>query len=241
MKHLPTSLALLAVMLFASCNANRITPNDNIVTHNIDVDHGFNALDVDAGIKVIFTQSAKTDVVVEAPDNVVNLLDVTIKSGKLKAGFKPNTRINGSCNVTIYASSPSLNSIDLSSCAEIEIPQGLDCSDRIDIDVSSSAALKISSLKAISINLDCSSASQTEINGIDSKLLTIEASSSAAVTVKGRAANIEIEASSASQVEADGLEAHMGKAEASSAASVNCRVGNLNAVEKSSGSVSNRQ
>ncbi len=240
MKKFILHLLLLAVTSLTSCALQHVTPNSNIITYNVDVNHTFKAMEIDAAVKVIYNQSAKTDVVIETPDNIAPLLSVTIDSDILKVKFKENTAIDGNCNVTIYASSPSIDDIELSSAATLDIKQGLDCDNSIDIDVSSAAFLTIDRLKAMSLDMKSSSSAQISIDKAEVKQMKIETSSASIVKIAGTAKYVNLEASSASQIEASNLKVEIGNCEASSAATINCNVADLKDKKSSSGSVNNK-
>ena len=221
MKHFYPAICVLALAALSSCAIKQVTPSSTFVTFEVAAS-AINAIDASSSIKVIYTQSPKTAILVETPDNLSDMLDITVTSGKLSAGMKPNTNINGSSNVTIHVSSPSIKDIDLSSASSLEIAQGLVAGltgENLSIDSSSSAQVAISAISVSSIDADASSASQ--------------------INLDGQCQSVRFDASSAASIDASGLKAEGGFASASSAASISCNSPNLKTKASSGGSINN--
>ncbi len=237
MKLLYPAMCMLAAATM-SCTINRVTPSSDITTFEINA-ATVNAIDASASIKVIYTQSPKTQIVVDAPDNLTDHLDIKVNEGCLSAGFKSNVALSGSSNVTIHVSSPAISKIDMSSASSLEIPQGLIIDGRLDIDAGSAASVTIAGLKATTINIECNTSAQTSISGIEADTVEAEASTASQIVLAGRCSTVDFEASSAASINAAELSAQTGSAEASSAASINSSVTNLRRSVSSGASINN--
>lgn len=237
MKLLYSAMCILAATAM-SCTVNRVTPSADIATFEIDA-KTVNAIDASASIKVIYTQSPKTQIVVDAPDNLTDHLDIKVKDGCLTAGLKSNLTINGSSNVIVHVSSPAIHNVDMSSAASLEIPQGITIDGKLDIEASTATGVAIAGLKANTVDIECSSSAQVSISGIEADNVEAEAASAAQITLAGQCKTVDYEASSAATINAAGLSAESGTAKASSAASVNSHVTNLRRTASSGGQINN--
>lgn len=235
MKIYSLSLAAIMVLAFASCSTNRVVPSSEVATFEISAGD-VNSIDISSAIKVEYTQSDAITVKVSCPDNLVDMLDVTIKDGRLCARFKPDTMIDGNCGVTITVSAPTLKSIEASSSSRFEMPGSLvqDCS--LMIDASSSANVNLYKLSVSGVDIESSSSSSVDISGVSAGSLEIDCSRSARVSVSDiRALNVEAEASSAATITLSGV-ARAAEYDASSAATINAKRLRVETVESASAS-----
>lgn len=232
----PVICALAISALSWSCSTNRITPNSTFVTFEVAASY-INAIDASSSVKVIYTQAPKSAVIVEAPDNLVGLLDISVKSGTLTAGLKPGALINGNSNVTVHVSSPSLREIDMSSASALEIAQDFAIDGNLSIDASSAASINMSGLVGDNISIDCSSSAIVSISGIRVQAISAEASSAGQICLAGECSSVSFEASSAASINASELTYEGGHASASSAASISSSNPNLHKEVSSGGSI----
>ncbi len=238
MKHFYPAICVLALAALSSCAIKQVTPSSTFVTFEVAAS-AINAIDASSSIKVIYTQSPKTAILVETPDNLSDMLDITVTSGKLSAGMKPNTNINGSSNVTIHVSSPSIKDIDLSSASSLEIAQGLVIDGNLSVDASSAAHISIAGLTGENLSIDSSSSAQVAISAISVSSIDADASSASQINLDGQCQSVRFDASSAASIDASGLKAEGGFASASSAASISCNSPNLKTKASSGGSINN--
>lgn len=110
------------------------------------------------------------------------------------------------------------------------------------IEVSSAARVETDSLVvADELEIDASSAAAVTLRGVSARKVSADASSAAKVTLAGSCRTVDFDASSAAKIDAAGLKAETGSAEASSAAHVETWVsGELQSEASSAGSVSNK-
>lgn len=235
MKTICSVITVLAVSLM-SCSTNRVTPSSTFVTFEVAAS-SVNAIEGSSSIKVIYTQAPKTAVIVEAPDNLADLLDISVKSGVLSAGLKPLANVSGSTNVTVHVSSPSLRKIDMSSASNLEIVQGLVIDGNLSVDASSAASISMTGLIGNNVSIDCSSSARVLISGINVAAVSAEASSAAQIDLAGECRSVSFEASSAASINASELKSEGGHASASSAGSISSGSSNLHKEVSSGGSI----
>lgn len=253
------ALILFLSLGCVSCRVNGVVPSSETV--KFDVSAGvINSIDVETAIAVEFIQSDIVSVSVECPENLSDLLEVKIEDGKLEAGFKSGVSIDGNCNVVIKVSAPSLEEIDASSSASVEIAKGLKQHGPVDIEASSSARVVICGLDAAEVSAESSSSATIDLKGVkaseleldcsssacivavDLACVTVDADASSAATIdlSGSAMYASYEASSAALINARGLVVEkLKKAKSSSAANISCSAKTSGQIiEESSGSVS---
>lgn len=235
MKTIYPLVCLLAVSAM-SCSTNRVTPSSTFVTFEVAAS-SINAIEGSSSINVIYTQAPKTAVIVEAPDNLADLLEISVKSGTLSAGLKPHASVNGSSNVTVHVSSPSLRKIDMSSASSLEVAQGLAIDGNLSVDASSAATVSMNGLSGENISIDCSSSARISISAITVSSVTAEASSAAQIDLSGECSSVRFEASSAASIDASELKSEGGYASASSAGSISSNNPNLHKKVFSGGSI----
>ena len=231
---------LLLAVACLSCRTSAVVPSSEIDTFEVAASK-LNSIDVGAGIC---------------------LLDVKVVNGRLEAGFRSGIVIDGDCGVVINVSSPTLNQIEASSAARVNVASGLRQTGPIDLDVSSSAVVTIAGLDAgdvraeasssatielvgvrtSELELDCSSSARINAGGVECESVDADASSASTIVLSGSAVSATYEASSAASIDAVGLMAgNLKNAKASSAAGIKCSARTKGRIsEESSGSVSVR-
>ncbi|MEZ7497167.1 head GIN domain-containing protein [Flavobacterium sp. Arc3] len=195
-------LVTLTALLFASCNHSinikSITGSGHVTTENRNVNEGFKSIEVSNAIDLIIEQSDKTEITVEADDNLQESITTTIENGVLIIACDYNSFINiESKKVTVKM--PIIESLRASSASSIT---------------------SVNTLKAENINLRTSSASNMNLN-IESDNIECKASSGSSITVDGMALSLEATASSGSDIDANDLLANEVSAVASSGATIN--------------------
>jgi hypothetical protein len=252
---------LLLAVACLSCRTSAVVPSSEIDTFEVAASK-LNSIDVGAGICVEYTRSDAVSVSVSCPDNLSDLLDVKVVNGRLEAGFRSGIVIDGDCGVVINVSSPTLNQIEASSAARVNVASGLRQTGPIDLDVSSSAVVTIAGLDAgdvraeasssatielvgvrtSELELDCSSSARINAGGVECESVDADASSASTIVLSGSAVSATYEASSAASIDAVGLMAgNLKNAKASSAAGIKCSARTKGRIsEESSGSVSVR-
>jgi hypothetical protein len=195
-------LVALTALLFASCNHSinikSITGSGHVTTEKRTVQGDFKSIEVSNAIDLIIEQSDKTEIIVEADDNLQKSITTSVENGVLIVACDYNSFINiESKKVTVKM--PIIESLRASSASSIT---------------------SLNTLKGESINLRTSSASNMNLN-IESDNIECKASSGSSMTIEGMALNLETTASSASAIDASDLLANEVSAKASSGATIN--------------------
>ena len=240
-----TSLLIASAMLAAttSCvfinRAKGVVPSKETVSYNIPAEN-IRAISSSASITVLYTQSETTSVAVECPENLKDLLDITVNNGELDAGFKAGTTINGNSNVTVRVSSPELIEIEASSCSRVTIAEGLTLTGALDIDASSSATVEGQNINVSKLEIEASSASTVVLNNLTAGSVDADASSASNIVLIGQGETAKFEASSAATIAAENFKVdNLSRAKATSAANIRYSANSTGSIkEESAGSVS---
>lgn len=239
-----TISTLLASMMLSSCivtSQRGIIPSTEMTSYDIKATD-IKSISTSASIAVIYTQTHTTSVKVECPENLKDLLDISMDGNCLEAGFKSNTSINGDCNVTVHVSSPELTEIDASSSSRVTIADGLTQTATLDIEASSSASVDIRNITVGSLGADASSAARICLIDLKADTIDAEASSAATIYLSGEGNTAEYEASSAATIDAGEYKvSHLTRAKASSAAGIRYSAQTVGKIkEESAGTVNNQ-
>jgi hypothetical protein len=194
-------IVTLTALLFGSCNQlgeiNSITGSGNVTTEKRTVTDEFKSVEVNKAIDLVIEQSDKTEIIVEADDNLQKEITTTVENGILVITCKYGNFHNvKSKKVTVKM--PVIEGLEASSAATIN------CNTK---------------LKGNSINLVSSSAASIHAT-LEYEKVELSGSSASNQTIKGKAIQTEISASSASVIDAEELLSNDIKAEASSASSI---------------------
>lgn len=194
-------LIALTALLFASCNQSlnikAITGSGHVTTENRNVAGDFKSIEVSNGIDLIIEQSDKTEIIVEADDNLQNSITTTVENGVLIVACDYNSFIDiESKKVTVKM--PVIEALRASSASTIT---------------------GINALKSENITLRTSSAASMNLN-VKSDNISCKSSSGSSINIEGLALNLEVTASSGSDIDANDLLANEVSAVASSGATI---------------------
>jgi hypothetical protein len=194
-------LVALTALLFASCNysinSKSIKGSGHVTTEKRNIEADFKSVDVSNAIDVIIEQSDKTEVIVEADDNLQNSITTKVENGVLIVACDYNSFINiESKKVTV----------------RMPIIQELQAS-------SASSITSVNTLKGEKISLRTSSAATINIQ-IASDNITSKSSSGSTISMEGMAIALEAIASSGSTIDAKGLLTNEVTAKSSSGSSI---------------------
>jgi Protein of unknown function (DUF2807). len=116
-------------MLFSSCiiNGEGITPSKNYITRNYKVTD-FSGIEVNTVGSVYYTQSAdgKTSVEIYGPDNIVELIEVSIKDNTLVLSTAKKNKIKNVKNMKIKITTPQLYNLSFKGVGKVYIEEGLE-------------------------------------------------------------------------------------------------------------------
>lgn len=195
-------LVVLTALLFASCNhsinLNLIEESGNVTTERRVVDGDFKSIEVNNAIDLVIEQSDKTEIVVEADDNLQKHITTKVKNGTLVISCDKNSFTNmKSKKVTVKM--PLIHELEANSGSTIT---------------------SNNTLKGEYIRLNTSSVATMDIT-IESDNITCDTSSGSSITLNGKALQIKTNASSGSEIKADHLLANEVTAAVSSGATIN--------------------
>ena len=215
MKPIQILFLVLAASLTTACqfdiNLGQVNGNGNVLTEERPVSESFTAIRGSAGLDVVLEQGDEAKIVVEADENLLDIIETEIVEGKLKIGTKEN--IGRSKAKKVYVTYTSLNTIEASSGADV---------------------IANSVVKSENLTLDCSSGSDLEVD-IFAKYVIAETSSGADLKVSGKATNLDASASSGSDLNAKDLLVINCTADVSSGAEITVNVKEKLISETSSG------
>lgn len=213
----------LAALLAASCTfvpvGKELRGTGSRVEKDITVTD-FKEIDVCQAINVVYVQRAgRPQVHIEAYENVMPLLSVSVEDGRLHLRYDDSVGSVSDVNTTVTVYAPSLESIEASSAATVQ-------ADTLNV--------------VAELSVEASSAAQVTLGGIRAKAIEADASSAAHIRLSGNCQTVDFDASSAAHIDASALQAETGSAEASSAAGIKaCVSGRFDTETSSAGSVTN--
>lgn len=210
-------VALLFSLFFASCQfstGRSITGSGNITTETRNVAN-FKGISVSNALDVEVEQGDTFEVIVEADDNLQQLITTSVDNGILVIG----TEINNFKNVEakrIKVRMPIISSLEASSSSSIK---------------------SINTLKTEKLLVDASSTGEINIE-VEVDDLTCNSSSAGSIDIKGKALKFKTDSSSGGEIDADSLLANDITADASSGGSMSVHpILTLNANASSGGSI----
>jgi len=191
------SLALILGIIFTmntSCSYgfDGIKGNGNVLKQERDIS-SFSGIEVGGAFKVFLTQGDKESLVVEADENLMDVIDTEVRGNTLK--IKTTEDIRDYKTLNVYITFKDLSELDISGACQLNGENKFKLGD-IDMDCSgaSDVSLKLSAGK---MNLDCSGASNMDLFGT--------------------AESIDMDISGASHLDASDLEVKMCNADVSGA------------------------
>lgn len=194
-QFLQISLALAFLLaITSSCTfaGDGIKGNGNVVKQERDIS-SFSGLDVGGAFKVFLTQGEKESLVVEADENLLDIIETEVRGNTLKISTSKD--INNSKALNIYLTFKDLSEMDISGACQVSGENKFKLGN-LDVDCSGASDVTMK-LAAEGLTLDCSGASQMDLYG--------------------SAESIEMDISGASHLDASDLEAKTCKAEVSGA------------------------
>ncbi|MDC7993852.1 head GIN domain-containing protein [Altibacter sp. HG106] len=215
MKTIQISLLALIALTLSSCNFDlsfgQVNGNGNVVTEERPVTSNFSIVRGSAGLDVYLSEGDENKIVIEADENLMEIIDTEIRNGKLHV--TTNSNIGRSKSKKVYVTYQSLGAVEASSGADVIVN---------------------SVLEADEIRLKSSSGADLEAE-VRAQTVWAETSSGADIVISGRAASLTADASSGSHIKARQLEVLRCDAEASSGANIVVNVQNEMKGEASSG------
>jgi hypothetical protein len=151
----------LSLTVLTSCYGfDGIKGNGNVKKQERSVD-SFDGIDVGGAFKVYLKQGSSQKVVVEADENLLDVISTEVRGSMLK--IKTTEDIRDSEALNIYITFTDLKKLDVSGACDLETEDKIKIGDlEMDCSGASDVMLKMS---AGEIDLDCSGASQMDLYG----------------------------------------------------------------------------
>ena len=207
--------AFATILLLGSCNFDAIIGqvhgNGNVETDERMVSESFSEVKGSAGLDVYLTEGSENKIIVEADENLLDIIETEINNGRLNITAKQN--IGRSKSKKVHVTYKELDEIYASSGADI---------------------IGNSVIKSEKITLDASSGSDIDVE-IFAKEVIVETSSGADIHVTGKATLLMASSSSGSQINAKELIVINCNADASSGANITVNVKEKLSTEATSG------
>lgn len=184
--------------------------NGEIAEDQREVTEEFTVVSAQEGLDVYVTQADDYEILVEADENVIELIGTDIRDGRLKVHTYENI---GRATKKIYISMPSITGLHTSSGADLITKSTIE-TDKIDLSASSGSDLKV----------------MLDADEVDAKT-----SSGADIKLSGSANLFYADASSGSDIKAREFEVKRCVADASSGADIRVNVSEKLTAEASSG------
>jgi hypothetical protein len=216
-------IVTLTALLFSSCRysidsdsfGKSITGSGNVSTESRNVSGDFKSVKVSNAIDLIIEQSDKTEISVEADDNLLNEITTKVENGVLIVACKYSSFVNvESRKVTVKM--PVIEALEASSAATIK---------------------STNTLKGETIFIKSSSAADLNIS-LEYDAISCKSSSGSSITIDGKALRLATTTSSGSTIDANHLLVNEVTAKASSGGSISVHpIVNLDAKASSGGSI----
>ena len=211
-------IATVTALLFASCNFTNmksIEGSGNVTTEKRIVQGDFKNVSVSNAIDVVIEQSDKTEIIVEADDNLQKEIKTTVENGTLVISCE-FTSFHNVTKKKVIVKMPVIDALEASSASTIT---------------------STNVIHSTNIKLDASSAAAMNVN-IESDEISLDTDSAGSITIEGKALKVKSSASSAANIEAEKLLANEIEADADSGASININpIVSLKANANSGGSI----
>lgn len=212
-------IVTLTALLFGSCNQlgeiNAITGSGHVTTEKRTVTGDFKNIEVNKAIDLVIEQSDKTEIIVEADDNLQKEITTNIENGVLVITCKYGN-FNNVTSKKVTVKMPVIEGLEASSASTIN------CNN---------------TLKGSSLNLVSSSAATIHAT-VEYEKVQLSSSSASNQTIKGKAIHLETSSSSGSVIDADELLCNEVTANSSSGGSIKVHpIVNLKAEASSGGNI----
>lgn len=181
--------------------ARRVEGSGHIVTRTQEVP-AFQAIEASRSVEVIVTDTDSRTARIDADDNLIDKVIVTVKEGKLKVSIDRSVKDMRDCHVSVTVPHPDgLRTLVANSAAQIRCKQPLTAAETALS--ASSAARIVATVEATECKIDASSAATIEAT-VKATDCGIETSSASQIEATVNVAKCDIAASSASKIEIDG-------------------------------------
>ncbi len=237
-------LALLTASMATSCikyeigtGFRTITGSKNVITEKRNVTSDFNKIHSSTVIDVVVEQAPTHEIVVKADDNLIEFLTTEIENNTLKIYFD-DVSIRNFKEAKVYVKLPEISELKASSSSEINAV-GTIVSESLTLKSSSTAKITLNKVRANDVDIKASSSSDIKVKEIYAVNLQAKTSSTADFEAYIEADNISLEASSSSDMDIKGKALEL-FAKTSSTATIDAKelfANNVTATSSSSSSI----
>ena len=205
----PPSYLFLLALLFLPSLACRATTQDltqgsgNLTTQVIGV-RNFNSVSLDGDGKVYIEQGSTEQLIIEADDNILPLLDTHLKGEQLVLGVKPFQNIHPSQPIIYRLKVRDLTELAIRGSGDFYV-DSLDTKD-LKLSILGSGTINISNLVGKNLDLNLLGSGNITLEAINVKNIEASISGSGDILLQGEAKNQEISISGSGNYLAGDLE-----------------------------------
>ncbi len=159
-------LSLFFSSLFSSCvfiGGKRIRGNGKITTQGRTV-NAFTSVDVMNSIDVYVKQDSVVSVKIEADENLLEYVQVTVDDGTLEIREEKGYNLRSTKGIKVYVSGPSFKNFEASGACDIYSQNKISSNSEIGLSASGASSIKME-LNAPVVNADLSGASHINLRG----------------------------------------------------------------------------
>lgn len=179
-----------------------VTASDSTVTRTYQVEN-FSEIECSGAAEIYYTVADSCSMEVTLPNNLADVLKVTVDGDELCIGFRKTVKLKGQ-KIIVRVASPCLNSLDVSGAVKFVTDTPV-VADDFSAEVSGAAEFSIKGIVAKEVEFDVSGAVDGEIGGIECKELVAEISGASSLKMIGSAEKGYLSISGAGVIDARGL------------------------------------
>lgn len=168
---------------FSNWGSKKVVANRNYVTKEIRVED-FHKLRLSGSMDVVYTQkTGKPKVEVYTSENIVDLLDINVKSNTLHISFKKGTRVSYN-KLEIRVSSNELNEVSLTGSGDIYLRNGLQTNENATLGIAGSGDIKSGEISCKDLKLSIAGSGDIEVGRVKCDKLETKVAGSGDIEVK---------------------------------------------------------
>jgi len=212
-------VSTLLSLLFFSCNFDinlgGVAGNGNVVKETRTMNGSFDAIQASEGLNVYLTQSDNESIVVEADENLQDLIITEVINNVLKIHTKQS--IGSATSKKVMVNFKNVSRIISDSGCDVYSTNTI-TAENLKLESSSGSDMTLN-VNASNINCSASSSSDLELD-VNTSVIECHSSSGSDIKLTGKATKLIAEASSGSDIEADNLFTESSEAIASSGSDI---------------------
>jgi len=163
MKHVVALLILGIVCSLTITSCQKILNIGPVVTEERNVT-GFTDIDSKGSFNVFVTQGSAYKVTLEGGQNILNVIETTVKDKELIIKVKNGRVISNNAEITVYITMPEIRSLEVSGSGDIDVQHDLITSD-INLKVSGSGSIHVPYMEADELEAKISGSGRIDIDG----------------------------------------------------------------------------